>query len=114
MLTNYARRKFRIKNKIAKSNKANRPRIVVFRSNKNIYAQLINFEGKVLESFSTLNFAENQRANGTEKARIVGKEFARLCLQSGIKEVVFDKGAYIYNGRVKAMAEACREAGLQF
>ena len=49
-----------------------------------------------------------------EKAKLVGKEFGKLCLKSGAKEVVFDKGAYIYGGRVKALAEACREAGLSF
>lgn len=114
MLTTYERRKFRVRNNIAKSNKSNRPRIVVSRSNKNIYAQLINVEGKVLTSFSTLNFDEDKKIKGIEKATLVGKEFATICLKIGIKEVVFDKGAYIYNGRVKALAEACREAGLQF
>lgn len=114
MLTKYERRKFRVRNKIIQSNKSNRPRIVVSRSNQNIYAQLINVEGKVLFSFSTLNFAEGKKATGLEKAKLVGQEFAKLCVKGGIKEVVFDKGAYIYNGRVKALAEACREAGLQF
>ena len=52
--------------------------------------------------------------NGVEKAKLVGKEFAQLCLKSGITKVVFDKGAYAYNGRVQTIAEACREAGLQF
>jgi large subunit ribosomal protein L18 len=114
MLTNYERRKFRVRNKIIKSNKTNRPRIVVSRSNKNIYAQLITSEGKVLKSFSTVNFEENKKATGLEKATLVGKEFAKICLKEGIKEVVFDKGAYIYNGRVKALAEACRAEGLKF
>jgi len=114
MLTNYERRKFRVRNKIIKNNKTNRPRIVVSRSNVNIYAQLISVEGKVLKSFSTLNFEENKKISGLEKAKLVGQEFAKLCLKDGIKEVVFDKGAYIYNGRVKVLAEACRAAGLQF
>lgn len=114
MITTLERRKFRVRNNIAKSNKSNRPRIVVSRSNKNIYAQLINVEGKVLHSFSTLNFEEDKKATGLEKAKLVGKTFAELCLKGGIKEVVFDKGSYIYHGRVKAIAEACREAGLQF
>lgn len=113
MLTNYERRKFRVRNQIAKSNKSNRPRIVVTRSNQNIYAQLISIEGKVLHSFSTLAL-EGKKATGVEKAKLVGKEFAQSCIKGGIKEVVFDKGAYVYNGRVKALAEACREAGLQF
>ncbi len=114
MLTNYERRKFRVRNNVVKNNKGNRPRIVIFRSNKNIYAQLISSDGEVLTSFSTLSFKENKKANGIEKAKLVGKSFSEVCLQQGVKNVVFDKGAYIYNGRVKALAEACREAGLQF
>ena len=114
MLTNYERRKYRVKNNIIKRNKSLRPRIVVFRSNKNFYAQLIGAEGKILCAFSTVNFEEDKKINGIEKAKLVGKKFAELCLKSNIKEVVFDKGAYIYNGRVKAMAEACRETGLSF
>ncbi|MDX2083312.1 MAG: 50S ribosomal protein L18 [Rickettsiales bacterium] len=114
MLTNYERRKYRIKSNIVKHNKSLRPRIVVFRSNKNFYAQLIGIDGKVLSSFSTLNFAENKKISGIEKAKLVGKEFAQICLKNNIKEVVFDKGAYIYGGRVKALAEACRESGLSF
>ncbi len=114
MLTNYERRKHRVRNKIAKNNKTLRPRIVVSRSNVNIYAQLINIEGRVLASFSTLNIKEGKKTTGLEKAKIVGQEFAKICLKDGFKEAVFDKGAYVYNGRVKALAEACREAGLQF
>ncbi len=114
MITKYDRRKFRVRNKIAANNKSARPRISVFRSNKNIHAQLINVEGKILCAFSTVNFKEDKKVSGIEKAKIVGQEFAKICLTNGIKEVVFDKGAYLYNGRVKALAEACREAGLQF
>jgi large subunit ribosomal protein L18 len=114
MLTNYERRKFRVRNKIIKNNKTNRPRIVVSRSNVNIYAQLIDTEGKVLKSFSTLNFKEDKKISGLEKAKLVGQEFAKICLKDGVTQVIFDKGAYIYGGRVKALAEACREAGLQF
>lgn len=113
MITNYERRKFRVRNKIAASNKCQRPRISVARSNKNIYAQLIKIDGNVVCSFSTLNL-ENLKVNGVEKAKEVGKNFAKACLKQGVKEVVFDKGAYKYNGRVKALAEGCREAGLQF
>ena len=114
MITNYERRKFRVRNKLAKNNKSSRPRIVVSRSNQNLYAQLINVEGKVLCSFSTLNFEEQKKVSGIEKAKLVGKEFAKICVKNGVKEAVFDKGAYIYSGRVKALAEACREGGLQF
>ncbi len=114
MLSTYERRKLRVRNKIAKSNKTSRPRIVVSRSNVNIYAQLIDVSGKVLQSFSTLNLTEKTKASGLEKAKKVGQEFAKLCVKGNIQEVVFDKGAYVYNGRVKALAEACREGGLKF
>lgn len=114
MITTFERRKFRVRNKIAANNKGNRPRLSVFRSNKNIHAQLINIDGKVLCAYSSVNFDDNVKANGMEKAKMVGQEFAKICLKTGIKEVVFDKGAYLYNGRVKALAEACRAAGLQF
>lgn len=114
MLTKYNRRKFRIRNQIAKSNKSNRPRIVVSRSNKNIYAQLIDIDGNVLTSYSTNNAKSPKKVSGLEKARLVGHEFSKLCIKKDIVKVVFDKGAYTYGGRVKAVAEACREGGLQF
>jgi large subunit ribosomal protein L18 len=113
MLNNYQRRKYRVRSKIAKSNKGLRPRIVVTRSNINFHAQLIDVKGNVLLSASTLTM-KDKKISGIEKAKLVGKNFAQICLEKGVKEVVFDKGAYNYNGRVKAMAESCREAGLQF
>ena len=114
MLTTYKRRQLRVRGKIAANNKSLRPRIVVTRSNKNLGMQLINLEGQVLQAYSTVNFKETKKISGIEKAKLVGTEFAKLCLKDCVKEVVFDKGAYIYNGRVKAVAEACRAAGLQF
>ncbi len=114
MLTTYKRRLLRVRGKIAANNKSLRPRIVVTRSNKNLGMQLVSIEGKVLTAYSTVNFKETKKISGVEKAKLVGAEFAKLCLKNNVKEVVFDKGAYIYNGRVKAVAEACREAGLQF
>lgn len=114
MLSNYERRKFRTRNKIAQSNKSGRPRASVHRTNVNVYIQLFNTDGAVLCSFSTLSLESKAKVSGMEKAKLVGKEFAKICLQKGFKEIVFDKGAYSYNGRVKAVAEACREAGLQF
>jgi large subunit ribosomal protein L18 len=114
MLTNYQRRQHRVRNKIAASNKSNRPRLSTFRSNKNIYAQLISVDGAVICSFSTLKLDEKKKISGIEKAKQVGLEFTKICLKSGVKEVVFDKGAYLYSGRIKALAESCREAGLQF
>jgi len=111
MLTNSQRRKFRTRNNILVNNKSQRPRVVVTRSNKNIYAQLISIEGSVIKSYSTLCFED--KISGLEKAKKVGTEFAKLCLKDNIDSVVFDKGQYIYGGRVKALAEGCREAGLK-
>lgn len=113
-MLSYNRRKSRTNSNVKKNNKGNRPVISVFRSNKNIYAQLIDLEGKVLTSYSTLSFEKEDKISGTQKAKIVGKEFAKLCLKQGIKQVVFNKGAYNYNGRVRLLAEACREEGLKF
>ncbi len=120
-LTNFTRRKLRVRGKIASRNKNLRPKIVVFRSNTNIYAQLVTVAGKVLASFSTLNLDEKKsskksadKITGIAKAILVGEGFAKLCLALDIKEVIFDKGAYNYNGRVKALADACRKAGLIF
>ncbi|MBM3579720.1 MAG: 50S ribosomal protein L18, partial [Alphaproteobacteria bacterium] len=97
MLTNYERRKFRTRNRIAASNKSGRPRASVYRSNKNIFIQLIDSSGKVLCASSTLGVDEKKKASGIEQAKTVGKEFAKICLKHGIKEIVFDKGAYVYN-----------------
>lgn len=114
MITNRERRKFRVRNKISACNKSLRPRLVVSRSNKNIYAQLIDIEGNVMASFSSLGILKNDKTAGVEKSKAVGKGFTEVCLSKNIKEVVFDKGSYNYNGRVKALADACRESGLQF
>lgn len=114
MLTNYQRRKYRIRNSIIENNKSLRPRLVVSRSNKNIYAQLIDINGKVLKCFSTLNIEENKKISGIEKAKLVGQGFANACLASSIKKIVFDRGAFSYQGRIKALAEACRQSGLEF
>ncbi len=114
MITSYQRRKFRVRNNLEQNNKSGRPRIVVSRSGKNIYAQLVDVNGNVIGSYSTLNFLEVKKVTGIEKAKIVGKEFAKICIDKGVTQVIFDKGAYSYSGRVKTMAESCREAGLQF
>lgn len=114
MLTNYERRKYRVRGNVIKNNKSQRPRIVVSKSNKNLYVQLISIDGKVLSSSSTLSLDKNTKVSGMEKAKLVGTEFAKLCLKTGSTKVVFDKGAYAYNGRIKALADSCREAGLLF
>jgi len=112
MLTSYQRRKVRVRNNVKKNNKSNRPRIIVNRTNKNIYAQIVSIDGNVLVQASSILFDE--KISGVEKAKIVGKNIAELCKKVNIDNVVFDKGAYNYNGRVKALAGACRDFGLKF
>ncbi|MFA6463701.1 MAG: 50S ribosomal protein L18 [Candidatus Paceibacterota bacterium] len=103
-------RKRRIRSKV--SGTLERPRVSVFRSNKFIYAQLINDEeGKTIVSCTS---ATESKGNKTEKATKTGKDFAKQIQEKGIKKVVFDRGGYIYTGRIKAFAEALREAGLDF
>lgn len=112
MLTSYQRRKVRVRNNVKKNNKSNRPRMVVNRTNKNIYAQIVSIDGNVLVQSSSILFDE--KISGVKKAQIVGKNIAELCKKADIDNIVFDKGAYNYNGRVKALADACREFGLKF
>lgn len=91
------------------------PRICVFRSSKHIYAQLISDEsGKTLASASSLVASVEPGAKGVEVAKVVGRELAELCKQKGIARVVFDRNGFLYHGRVKALADAAREAGLAF
>jgi large subunit ribosomal protein L18 len=117
-LENYYRRKNRVRNKIKTSNKSNRPRICVFRSNKNFYAQLIDDSncGNILVSHSSLISKDKIKKDhkAVDIAKIIGEEFAKKCIQNKLFDVVFDKGAYAYTGRVKSFAEACRENGLKF
>jgi large subunit ribosomal protein L18 len=95
-----------------------RPRLNVFRSHKHIYAQVIDdAAGHTLASASTVDVALRDAVNGqakTEQAALVGKLVAERALDVGVKRVVFDRGGYKYHGRVKALAEAAREAGLEF
>ena len=93
---------------------ASKPRLNVFRSNKGIYAQIIDDEtGKTLCSASSLD-KEIAEGNKTEVATAVGTLVAKRALALNIENVVFDRGGYLYHGRVKALAEAAREAGLKF
>lgn len=90
------------------------PRLCVFRSNANIYAQIINDEdGITLVSASSL---ENKDKIGSNKeaATLVGESLAKKAKAAGITKVVFDRGGYLYHGRVKALADACRDGGLEF
>lgn len=95
---------------------ADRPRLNVYRSLSNIYAQVINDEtGETLVSASTVEKSLKENYGGNiEAAKAVGKAIAEKALAKGIKEVIFDRGGYLYHGRIAALAEAAREAGLQF
>jgi len=95
---------------------AERPRLNVFRSAKHIYAQIIDDEqGKTLVAASTLDKAAGIEYGGNiEAAKKVGALVAERALEKGIKKVVFDRGGYLYHGRVKALADAAREKGLEF
>lgn len=106
------KRHARIRNKISGTPEC--PRLNVFRSNGNIQAQIIDdVNGVTLASSSSV---ELKLANGgnAEAAAVVGKDVAEKGIKAGIETVVFDRGGYIYHGRVKALAEAAREAGLKF
>jgi large subunit ribosomal protein L18 len=93
---------------------AERPRLVVFRSNRGIAAQLVDdLEGKTLAAASWLDKRTAKGAK-TEQAAEVGKLLAANAKQAGIQRVVFDRGGYLYHGRVKALADAAREGGLEF
>ena len=100
------------------SGTAERPRLAVFRSNNHMYAQIIDDTvGNTLVSASTLQKevkAELEKTNNVAAAAYHGKVIAEKALDKGIKTVVFDRGGFIYQGKVKALAEAAREAGLEF
>lgn len=87
----------------------------VYRSNKDIYVQIINDEnGKTLVSASSLKNAKAHKAAKIEQAKLVGAEIAEKAKSAGVEKVVFDRNGYLYHGRIKALADAAREAGLQF
>ncbi|AUF83320.1 50S ribosomal protein L18 [Mesoplasma syrphidae] len=106
------RRHFRVRNKI--SGTTSRPRLNVFKSNTNFYAQIIDdTTGVTLVSASTLKMDLNSKSNA-EAAIKVAEEITKLALSKNIEEVVFDRGGYLYHGKVKAFAEAARANGLKF
>ena len=111
------RRKARVR-KALKARAFGRPRLSVFRSDKNIYAQIIDdANGRTLAAASTLDKdvkATVTNGSSTEAAAAIGKLIAERGTKAGVAEVVFDRGSYIYHGRVKALADAAREGGLQF
>lgn len=103
----------RIHNRIRKNIKGTteRPRLSVYRSNKSIYCQVIDdTKGHTIAFASSIQ----SKGPGLEQAVAVGKEIAEKALAAGVKSVVFDRGGYLYHGRVKALADSAREGGLQF
>ncbi len=120
MALNRIERRKRIHYRIRKhvSGTAERPRMVVFRSNKQIYVQIVNdLEGKTLAAASSndkILAAETKGKSGIETAAIVGKAIAERALAAGITTVSFDRGGYLFHGRVKSLADAAREGGLIF
>ncbi|MCL4459390.1 MAG: 50S ribosomal protein L18 [Chloroflexi bacterium] len=110
------RRHRRVRKKVAGT--MARPRLAVFRSLKHIYAQLINDDhGHTFAAASTLESKIRQQQDGlskTDQARLVGELLAKRALEHGVKRVVFDRGGFRYHGRLKALADAARAAGLEF
>ena len=107
------RRHARVRNTV--SGTADRPRLCVFRSNSNLYAQIIDdVAGNTLVQASTLDKEVKTKLSNKEAAKEVGSLVAKRALEKNIKEVVFDRGGYIYHGVIKELAEAAREGGLTF
>lgn len=98
------------------SGTAERPRMAVFRSNKHMYVQLIDdVEGKTLVSASTLQKEVGlEKTDDVEAAKALGAYIGKKAVEAGIKEVVFDRGGFVYHGKIAALADAAREAGLDF
>jgi large subunit ribosomal protein L18 len=114
---NVDRRKARVRRNL-KQNAKGRPRLSVFRSSKHIYVQLINdATGQTLAAASTVEKdLKGRLKTGADQgaAKEVGKLIAERAVKAGIKDVVFDRGSYMYHGRIKALADAAREGGLNF
>jgi large subunit ribosomal protein L18 len=107
------RRHRRVRGKVTGTTE--RPRLTVFRSNKGISAQLIDdVSGKTLAGASWVALPKSFSGNKTEQAAEVGKKIAAAAKSAGVESVVFDRGGYLYHGRVKALAEGAREGGLKF
>ena len=107
------RRHKRVRSKIAGT--AERPRLVVFRSNHGIEAQLVDdLEGKTLAAASWLQLKKSFKGSKTKQASEVGKLLAENAKKAQVANAVFDRGGYLYHGRVKALADAAREGGLKF
>jgi len=111
-------RRIRIKSRIRKvvSGTQTRPRLAVFRSNKEIYAQVVDdVTGKTIAAASSRDKdIEKSKGNKTEVAALVGKSVGDKAKKAGVETISFDRGGYLYHGRVKSLAEGAREAGLKF
>ena len=111
-------RRIRIKNRVRKivSGTEARPRLSVFRSNKEIYAQIVDdVTGKTISAASSRDKdISSAKGTKTEVAALVGKAVAEKALKAGVETIAFDRGGYLYQGRVKSLAEGAREAGLKF
>ena len=111
-------RRLKIKRRIRRNifGTAEKPRMSVYRSNRQISVQIIDdlAANTLVSATSKCKEIEGVKATKSEKAAMVGKMVAKIALEKGIKEVVFDRGGFIYQGKVKALAEAAREAGLEF
>jgi large subunit ribosomal protein L18 len=110
-------RRLRIKNRIRKvvSGTEARPRLAVFRSNKEIYAQIVDdVNGKTLVASSSRDKDITAKGNKVEVAALVGKSIAEKALKAGVETIAFDRGGYLYHGRIKSLAEGAREGGLKF
>ena len=122
MVSKQSRQEVRVKKHMKIRNRfsgtAERPRLAVFRSNNHMYAQIIDDTvGKTLVAASTLEKdvkAELEKTNNVDAAAYLGTVIAKKALEKGISTVVFDRGGFIYQGKIKALADAAREAGLEF
>ena len=122
MVSKQSRSEIRVKKHVRLRNRfsgtAERPRLAVFRSNNHMYAQIIDDTvGNTLVSASTLEKeikAELENTDTVDAAAYIGTVVAKRAIEKGIKEVVFDRGGFIYQGKVAALADAAREAGLEF
>lgn len=111
------KRRIRTTLQVKRNNKSKRSILSVFKSNKNIYAQIIDLQGNVLVSATSNSKEMNEcsaKKSGVEIAELVGEDLGKKAAAKNIKEVVFNKGPYMYIGRVKALAEGARKAGLDF
>ena len=107
------RRHRRVRGKVRGT--AERPRLAIFRSNRGIFAQLVDDDaGQTVAAASWIGLPKSFKGDKTEQAAEVGKRLAEAAKKAGVETVVFDRGGYLYHGRVKALADGAREGGLQF